>query len=121
MVAEGFIEEADMDLFNIPYYTPFIEEVRAKIEEEGSFNLGGLDTFEVNWDPIEAQDDIFDKYKNGKNFVNIIRAISEPILANHFGESIIENVFEKYAKYMKYHYSTMKKTNVNIIVSLTKE
>ncbi|KAA8520356.1 hypothetical protein F0562_014612 [Nyssa sinensis] len=50
MVATGLVEEADVDSFHLPFYSPYKDEVKDIIHKEGSFNLDKLEVFEVNWD-----------------------------------------------------------------------
>ena len=45
-----------MDSFNVPHYRLFEGKVRAIIEDERSFNVDKLKTFEVGWDPSDDQD-----------------------------------------------------------------
>ncbi|CAK9144848.1 unnamed protein product [Ilex paraguariensis] len=42
----GLVKEADIDSFNIPFYTPYRDEVEAIIQKEGSFNLQSLKVLE---------------------------------------------------------------------------
>ncbi|KAL5697587.1 salicylate carboxymethyltransferase [Ranunculus cassubicifolius] len=86
LVSEGRVELAKFDSFNWPIYCPCPEEVEAIIEEEGSFRLDSLDIFEV----IAVSD-------TGKNLSDTIRAVTKPVLASHFGEDIIDDLFHKYA------------------------
>ena len=108
----------------MPYYTPYKDEVKAIIQNEGSFNLDKLEEFEVDWDASDNSDEkhfVFDKYKSGKNVASCIRAISEPILASHFGDSIIDSLFTKYADNVADHLSRDKAKYFNIVISLTKK
>ncbi|KAA8520355.1 hypothetical protein F0562_014611 [Nyssa sinensis] len=123
-VAEGLIDEADIDSFNLPYYTPYEDEVKAIVHKEGSFNLDKLEVFEVNWDASDKDDDkhfVFDKYRSGENVASCVRAVLEPLFASHFGDSIIDNLFEKYAKHVAEHLSMEKTKFFNIVISLTKK
>uniref|UniRef100_A0A5B7AQH7 Uncharacterized protein n=1 Tax=Davidia involucrata TaxID=16924 RepID=A0A5B7AQH7_DAVIN len=124
MVAEGLIEEADVDSFNLPFYAPYKDEVKTIIHKEGSYNLNKLEVFEVNWDASDNDDDkhfVFDKHKSGENVASCIRAVMEPQLASHFGDSIIDNLFERYAKHVAEHLSMEKTKYFNIVISLTKK
>nr|XP_017225923.1 PREDICTED: benzoate carboxyl methyltransferase-like isoform X2 [Daucus carota subsp. sativus] len=50
MVAEGLLDEKDIDTFNLPLYTPCVDEVLAIVELEGSFKIDRWETSQVNWD-----------------------------------------------------------------------
>ncbi|KAF5464272.1 hypothetical protein F2P56_014361 [Juglans regia] len=90
LAAEGIVEEKDVDSFNLPIYRPYGGEVSEIIQEEGSFGIEGLETFELNWDPndnIENREFVFNKNSSGRSVADWTRA--EPILASHFGGAII--------------------------------
>jgi hypothetical protein len=69
-----------VDSFNVPHYRPFEGEVRAIIEDEGSFNVDKLETFEVDWDPSDNQDFVI----SGQNVAKWFRAGTEPMLASGY-------------------------------------
>ncbi|EOY32829.1 S-adenosyl-L-methionine-dependent methyltransferases superfamily protein, putative [Theobroma cacao] len=124
LVAEGLIEESDVDSFNMPCYNPCQEEVLEIVEKEGSFDLDKLEKFGVNWDPEDDvcnKNFVFNKYKSGQNVANCIRAITEPLLASHFGETIIHNLFTRYAQHVAEHLSIEKTKFVNIVISMTRK
>ncbi|KAL5766426.1 hypothetical protein ACOSP7_017043 [Xanthoceras sorbifolium] len=124
LVDEGLVEAAKVDSFDIPCYYPCEEEVRDVVEKEGSFNLNKLEIFEVNWDPSDDPSNkefVFNKYRSGKIFANCIRAVTEPLLlACHFGKSIIDTLFNRYANHVAQHLAVEKTKFVNIVVSMTK-
>ncbi|KAL6346363.1 hypothetical protein AAG906_033159 [Vitis piasezkii] len=117
MLADGLVEEADVDSFNLPMYNPFEGEVKALIEEEGSFNLDKLETFEASWDPYDDSD----KPRSGQNVANCIRSATEPMLATHFGDAIIPDLFARYANRVADHLSMEKGHHFLVVFSLTKK
>ncbi|XP_071694167.1 S-adenosyl-L-methionine:benzoic acid/salicylic acid carboxyl methyltransferase 3-like [Rutidosis leptorrhynchoides] len=126
MVKEGLIPQTKLNSFNIPFYSPCEEEVRNVIQNEGSFNLDKLSDFQVNWDPHDTdytslKDSIELSDAHGESFAKAKRAVVEPMLASHFGSSIIEMVFKKYAKYVSEHLVKSKTRTFNIVISLTKK
>ncbi|KAJ4717088.1 Carboxyl methyltransferase [Melia azedarach] len=124
LVDEGLIEEAEVDSFNLPYYTPYENEVREIVLKQGSFHLDKLEIFGVNWDPsgdVSNKRCVFNKYSSGQNVANCIRAVAEPMLANHFGDFIIDPLFAKYATHVAEHLAVEKTKHVNIVISLTKK
>nr|GEY93996.1 benzoate carboxyl methyltransferase-like [Tanacetum cinerariifolium] len=89
----GRIPESDIDSFNIPYYTPYEDEVRDVIKKEGSFLLDNLYSFALDWEPYNggnAKMDVADRPIRGKNTAKLIRAVMEPMMATHFGNSIMD-------------------------------
>ncbi|MED6220952.1 S-adenosyl-L-methionine:benzoic acid/salicylic acid carboxyl methyltransferase 3 [Stylosanthes scabra] len=119
MVAEGIIKEEDMDKFNIPQYTPSPWEVKSEVMKEGSFSIDRLEVSEVHWNPFN-DDDSFSG-DGGYHVANLMRPVAEPLLANHFGEAIIEDAFRRYQRILT---SVMSKETttmfINVSVSMTR-
>lgn len=92
--------------------------------KQGSFNLDKLEIFEMNWDPsddVSNTTNVFDKHRSGQNVANCIRAITETMLATHFGEGIINPLFAKYAKHVADHLALEKTKYINLVISMTKK
>ncbi|KAL3523679.1 hypothetical protein ACH5RR_016513, partial [Cinchona calisaya] len=51
------MEEEKLDVFNIPLYTPSVEEARYIIEEEASFDILNLETFKLPFDGDFVEED----------------------------------------------------------------
>ncbi|OAY39144.1 hypothetical protein MANES_10G070800v8 [Manihot esculenta] len=121
---EGLIEEANVDSFNMPYYTPFSGEVVDIIGKEGSFEINNLNNIRLNWDPNdndENQNYAFNKNTSGKNVACHVRAASESVLVSHFGEAIIDELFLRYSRNVGEHLS-QEKTKYNfVVISMTKK
>ncbi|PWA74403.1 salicylic acid carboxyl methyltransferase [Artemisia annua] len=125
MLKEGLVQESDINSFNVPTYTPCEDEVRNVIESEGSFSLDSLKIFKVNWDPHDtdytSKNDNEPNHNHGENTAKLVRAVTEPLLTSHFGSSIIDRVFTKYAKHVAEHLAKKKTRHINIVISLTKK
>ncbi|KAL3356233.1 hypothetical protein AABB24_017092 [Solanum stoloniferum] len=91
LAAQGKIKEDKIDSFNIPSYAPYEEEIKKIIQMEGSFSLEKLETFETD---MTAIDKPFEDIAN--LVVKTIRAVTEVMLASHFGNSIIHHLFDIY-------------------------
>ncbi|KAL6565782.1 hypothetical protein OROHE_004837 [Orobanche hederae] len=101
MISEGLIKEADLHSFNMSIYTPSKQEVEALTRDEGSFSVDMLECFRVPWDAHvkhDYNDQNINKYKRGELVSKFIRAYTEPVLASHFGSSIIDDLYARYAK-----------------------
>ncbi|KAF5177859.1 Salicylate carboxymethyltransferase, partial [Thalictrum thalictroides] len=124
MVAEDLVEEAKLDSFNLPYYNPNGIELRNIIERDGSFHLDSLESFELNWDVMDDpknDDFIFCNITSGQNVAKSIRAVTEFILASHFGEEIIEDLFHRYAEHVSEQLVTDKIRYINLVMCMTKK
>ncbi|KAK2999221.1 hypothetical protein RJ639_023870, partial [Escallonia herrerae] len=121
MMAEGLVKERDIDSFNMPIYMPYRDEVIAMIQKDGSFGLTTLEAFEVDWDASESENDnnsVFDKERSGKTVAKSMRAVWESILASHFGGSIMDDLFARYAMHVGEHLALEKTKYFNLVISL---
>ncbi|MQM02794.1 hypothetical protein Taro_035556 [Colocasia esculenta] len=124
MASEGFIDKAKVDSFNLPFYAPSLEELRAVILDEASFGIIKCEAFELNWDPTDdlLEDYVAKKSTTGENVAECIRAVTESMLADHFGEEIdLDDLFSRYAQNVATHLSNHKTKYFNLGISLKKE
>ncbi|XP_071731339.1 salicylate carboxymethyltransferase-like [Rutidosis leptorrhynchoides] len=122
MVIEGLIKEEKMDSFNIPQYSPCAKEIRDEVEKEGSFTVDRLEVSEVNWGA--STDDYFGLSENDAHRSNMgkcMRAVVEPLIKSHFGESIIEEVFTRYTNIIMNCMSKENAKLVSVTVSLIRK
>ncbi|KAF7039216.1 hypothetical protein CFC21_049262 [Triticum aestivum] len=85
MVSEGVIDKEKFDSFYVPVYEPSSKEVRETIEEEGSFSIKEMQVHDPTTDMNNA-------LSTPSKFVNLLRALCEPILVQHFGDVMYEFV-----------------------------
>ncbi|KAH6767580.1 hypothetical protein C2S52_018563 [Perilla frutescens var. hirtella] len=103
MATQGVIKEGDLRGFNLPIYPACKEEVEAVIRREGSFNLDAIDSFRIPWDAHVSDSEV---KRRGELVSNFVRAFTEPVLAAHFGTSIMNDLFQSYANKLAHHLST---------------
>ncbi|MCD7454905.1 hypothetical protein HAX54_026497 [Datura stramonium] len=117
LAAEGKIKEDEIDTFNMPSYTPYEEEIKNIIQMEGSFTLERLEAFESDMAAIEKSNGKHYLEDSAKLVVKTIRAVTEVMLASHFGNSIIDHLFEIYIKHVIEYLSmgnTIKIFNISL-------
>ncbi|KAI3938472.1 hypothetical protein MKW92_030806 [Papaver armeniacum] len=123
MVLQGAIEDENLNLFNFPNYFPSPEEVKYVINGEGSFTINQLETFHVSWDcsdPKGDENSVTNKLRSAYYMANIFRAVSEPLLANHFGKEIMDQLYDRFRERMA-EYATKEKTQfTTLVISMTK-
>ncbi|KAI3838270.1 hypothetical protein MKX03_025674 [Papaver bracteatum] len=122
MVAKGVVEEEKLDSWNFPLYFPSLEEVKAIIQNEGSFWVNQLETFHVNWDGSDSSEggSMTDTLGSSHLIANNIRAVSESLLTSHFGEEIINELFDRFREKIE-EYAVKEKTEyTNLVISVTK-
>lgn len=123
LVTEGIVEEDKLNSFNIPMYTPSLEEVKSLVEKDGCFTIDCLEAFQVHWTGNnESDDDNISNTKNGEyNVARCVRAVTEPTLVSHFGEGIFDKVFPRFTNKIADSMSKEKTEYTNLIVSLVKK
>ncbi|KAG5627188.1 hypothetical protein H5410_012406 [Solanum commersonii] len=119
----GHIEQAKLDSFNFPIYTPYKDEVEKIVQMEGSFDVDTIKFFKVNWDERDNDDDddiCFDAYSSGKHIARTMRAATEQMLVSHFelGDCVVDYLFERYAYHVACHLLIQKDKFFNIVLSL---
>ncbi|MFS7915571.1 putative jasmonate O-methyltransferase [Helianthus anomalus] len=113
MLKEGLVRESYINSFNLPFYFPHGDELRRIIEEDRSFSLDDMDTFEVSWDPHDIECN-----NRGKKTTKSIRVVTEPLFSSHFGNSINDMLFEKK---LADHLATKKTRHLCVVISLIKK
>lgn len=116
------MEKEKLDSFNVPYYTPSMKEVRELINESRLFDIEHVRLFESNWDPQDDSDGdvVLDCAGSRANVANCIRAVLEPLIVDHFGEDIIEELFVVFASIVAKHLKKAKAKYPIIVVSMKK-
>ncbi|KAF4375503.1 hypothetical protein F8388_024162 [Cannabis sativa] len=122
MVKENIIEAKCVENFNVPAYFPSAKEVKDVIEKERSLCLQKLNTFEIDWDAgfITSDNIDNDKHNSGKYVSDYIRAVAEPILVTQFEETIMDELFNRFADKVNESMSNENWKYVNLVISLTK-
>ncbi|CAD6246177.1 unnamed protein product [Miscanthus lutarioriparius] len=122
LVKEGRVEKEKLDSFNLPFYAPSVDEVRDVIRQSQAFDVTHIQLFESNWDPHDHMEDdgdlVLDGVQSGVNVAKSIRAVIGPLIAHHFGEHVLDDLFELYAKNVAVHLQKVKTKYPVIVVSL---
>ncbi|EOA19144.1 hypothetical protein CARUB_v10007816mg [Capsella rubella] len=130
LVSEGVVKESDVESFNLPYYNPDESELKEVIKNEGSFGINNFETifgllFSNKTGHSEVKDEDVDQSSRSevaKKRANMVRSIIEPFLVAHFGDAIIDQLFEKYTHHACRRYDTLRnKPTVNFFVSLIRK
>ncbi|CAM0913234.1 unnamed protein product [Alopecurus aequalis] len=122
LVLKGRVDKEKLDSFNLPYYAPSVQEVKVLINKNSLFNVEDIKIFESNWDPQDDSegDMVLDCARSGANVAKCIRAVLEPLIIDHFGKDIIEELFRVYASMVAKHLEKSKAKYPIIMVSLMK-
>ncbi|KAD2805748.1 hypothetical protein E3N88_39125 [Mikania micrantha] len=131
MVFEGLVEEEKFDSFNIPSYTASPMEIMSLVKMEGSFILEHLEIFYVNWEAWKREEkkdndaselkQLTDDHGFGHDVSKAVRAGIESLVANHFGEAILDDVFKRYGQNIIATGPKETQKRVSITISLTRK
>nr|CAD1842772.1 unnamed protein product [Ananas comosus var. bracteatus] len=126
MASLGLIEEEKVDSFNLPWYEPSMEELKDEITIQGLFSIKKIELFEVNWDDNSQEAPRNDHNynpmaKSAQTMAKTVRAALESMLKSHFGEAVIEKLFERYCFLLEEFYSKNKSEFTNILIVLARK
>ncbi|KAL6642526.1 hypothetical protein ACP70R_020707 [Stipagrostis hirtigluma subsp. patula] len=122
LVQKGRVGKEKLNSFNLPYYAPSLNEVKALIKED-HFTIEHTQIFESNWDPCDDSNDdvVLDPTSSGDNVAyKSIRAVIKPLIVNHFGETILDELFIVFASMVAKHLEIRRAKYPVIVVSLKK-
>ncbi|CAN6208040.1 unnamed protein product [Urochloa humidicola] len=99
LVEKDLVNQKELNSFNLPIYGASVAEVKAVVNQSGIFYINHINLFESNWDPCDDSEDtkVPDSIQSGVNIAKSIRAVMETLFVNHFGESMIEALFDEFA------------------------
>ena len=106
----------------MPYYAPSIDEVTQLIKKNDLFDIEGIRLLESNWDAHDDSDGdtVPDCSSSAENIAKIIRAGIEPLIINHFGEDILDELFMAYTSILEKDLEKGKAMCPVIVVMLKK-
>ncbi|XVF83911.1 hypothetical protein PTKIN_Ptkin16aG0532000 [Pterospermum kingtungense] len=115
-LSKGLIDEEKLDFFNVPYYTPYHEEVQSMVDHEGSFTTEFIDTV-----AIETGDQ--NVWSGPESRAKGIRAFTEPMVSQQFGEGVMNKLYDKVLEILVEDFKQGEQSTkgVSIVVILKKE
>ncbi|KAH0971206.1 hypothetical protein GBA52_023362 [Prunus armeniaca] len=89
---KGEVEEEKLDSYDVHFYAPSRDEIEDEVRKEGSFELDRLELLELD------QRGDKDNESYGTSCARTVRAIQESMIAKHFGEKLLDSLFETYGR-----------------------
>ncbi|KAL7089809.1 hypothetical protein ACP275_12G000600 [Erythranthe tilingii] len=123
MVDEGEIEEEKLESYEVHFYAPSKEELEDEVRKEASFKLDVFEMFEMDHHHQNENDIISDNDMSyGTAVANTVRSIQESMLANHFGDSILDKLFQHYARLLDQEFAAANDhiNSITTVLVLTK-
>ncbi|CAH9105690.1 unnamed protein product [Cuscuta europaea] len=115
LISKGEVEEEKVDSYDVHFYAPSKEEVEDAVKREGSFALEKLEMFET-----EKEVGDVGKMSYGRRVAMAVRAVQESMLTHHFGEAILETLFEEYGRLMDLEMAKQEIRPITFVVVLRK-
>ncbi|KAI4297086.1 hypothetical protein L6164_036994 [Bauhinia variegata] len=100
----------------MPYFATTANEVEEIIEAEGSFTLQRLKICKLGWDADIDES----KEMKAKFIARYMRAVAEPLLKLHFGDDIMDELFQRFADKVAQLLEVKKMEYNNLVISMTK-
>ncbi|KAI9113533.1 hypothetical protein K1719_015460 [Acacia pycnantha] len=113
LVSKGDVEEEKVDSYDVHFYAASREEIEEQVRKEGSFELERIEISE-----IERKEEVEGSY--GTVIAKTVRAIQESMISNHFGEGILDALFEEYARLVDEEMEKQEIKPINFVVVLKK-
>ncbi|KAJ1377720.1 SAM dependent carboxyl methyltransferase [Sesbania bispinosa] len=89
MTKEGLVSEEKVDTFNVPFLYSPVKNVKAILEANDCFSIEWMETLDIK--------DIF-VISSAQTFALTYRAVMEELIEKHFGEVIVDELFDRYTK-----------------------
>ncbi|CAM8942839.1 unnamed protein product [Rhodiola kirilowii] len=118
MAKRGLVDEDKVDSFNLPVYAVKPKEIQAAVERNGSFKLETMDLHGFASTMIRTP--TLTKWKMNHSHM---RAGFEPLIANHFGQGIIDDLFELFFQKIMDNVKQLEESNMDknqLLVVLTR-
>ncbi|KAK2965909.1 hypothetical protein RJ640_011156 [Escallonia rubra] len=113
LVSQGEVEEEKFDAYDVHFYAPSKDELEDEVRREGSFEMKRLEMFEIDKEVGEGT-------SYGTAVATAVRAIQESMLCHHFGEEILDNLFEHYGRLVDEEMAIEEIRPITLVVVLSK-
>lgn len=108
----GEVNQDKVDSYKDPYYSPCIEEIDAIVQTQACFTIDLIELIEMG--KKEAG------LKDGKSAAMAVRAVQETLLVHHFGEDIVDRLFQVYADVLEQEVTQNEAKVVCLLIVLTR-
>ncbi|KAF2910357.1 hypothetical protein DAI22_11g094600 [Oryza sativa Japonica Group] len=119
LVAEGRVAKEKLDSFNIPVYCPSADELTQLVQQCELLDISDIQLFEMDENRMhdsEQAEGTTAAHTAGQSMSATLRVATESLVASHFGEDILEEIFTVFARnFTSYIESEVEKSGITII------
>ncbi|KAK4417432.1 Salicylate carboxymethyltransferase [Sesamum alatum] len=115
LVTQGEIEEEKLESYEVNFYAPSKEELEEEVRKEGSFKVEVIEKFEQGIDIIGENCSSY-----GQTVAKTVRSIQESMIAHHFGEDVLDKLFDQYARLVDQEMAKQGLGSIHIVLVLTR-
>jgi hypothetical protein len=119
LVAEGRVEKEKLDSFNIPIYCPSVDELKQLVWQNNLLDISDIQLLEMDGNPMDDLEPIEGTaatQATGQSMSATLRAAIESLIASHFGDSILDELFTVFARnFTSYIESEVEKSTITVI------
>ncbi|KAK9749647.1 hypothetical protein RND81_02G140800 [Saponaria officinalis] len=114
LISKGLVKEEKVNSYDVHFYAPSKEEIHEEVRKEGSFKLARLEMFEIERD----EESYGGSY--GIAVARTVRAIQESMIIHHFGEDILDVLFDTYGKLVDEEMGKQEIRPITFVIVLSK-
>jgi hypothetical protein len=104
---QGLVSEAKVDSINVPLYFPSLKESMAIFERNRLFSVESIEELDI---PISLQ-----------ALTLTLRAALEGVFEEHFGNDMVDEVFDRYSKHLRNDIMDKNKNTLVLCVILKRK
>uniref|UniRef100_A0A7C9DKQ2 Jasmonate O-methyltransferase n=2 Tax=Opuntia streptacantha TaxID=393608 RepID=A0A7C9DKQ2_OPUST len=116
LISQGRVEEEKLNSYDVHFYAPCKEEIEEEVRKEGSFKLDRLDMLVIK----REEENSSSSGSYGTAVARTVRAIQESMISHHFGEHILDCLFDTYANLVDQEMSKQEIRPLTFLLVLTK-
>ncbi|KAG6487261.1 probable methyltransferase TCM_000336 [Zingiber officinale] len=89
LASQEMIDEEKVNEYDVPFYAPSRKEIESEVLRDGSFTIESMENYELKTSTGDPKED-------ARITSMAIRAIQESMISHHFGEEILDSLFQIY-------------------------
>ena len=109
---QGIVSEEKVDMFNLPVYHMSDQELEAAVERNGCFSIERMESLP----PISTTLQSLVSTRHKAQAISFhVRAAMEDLIKAHFGEEILDQLFDSYSKKLEQEYSLIESAGTSAL------